>query len=62
MIHGTTTAAFLAAKMAERTRQHLRLVVTHPDGTQTTVYPKDHSTKTRWTAGYTRKGCTVSER
>ena len=61
MIHGMTTEDFLAAKMAERTRQHLKIVIARGDGSTMTVYPKDHETKSRWLRGYRAKGVTILE-
>jgi hypothetical protein len=61
MIHGMTTEAFLAAKMAERTRQGLKIVIATPEGGTQTVYPKDRPTKARWLLAYRRKGIVIVE-
>jgi hypothetical protein len=46
--------------MARRTAQGLKIRVLTPDG-ETTLYPKDHATKTRWIASARRKGYAVLE-
>jgi hypothetical protein len=46
--------------MARRTAQGLKIRIRTPDG-ETTLYPKDHATKTRWIASARRKGYTVLE-
>ena len=48
------TTQFLQDRIAERTRQGLRLVIREADGNESTLYPKDAATKARWVAGFVR--------
>ena len=55
-----TTEDILNAAMARRTAMGLKLRLLTPDG-ETTLYPKDHATKSKWLADAQRKGYTVLE-
>jgi hypothetical protein len=55
-----TAAQIRTAAIAKRTKVGLKIRLLTPDG-ETTLYPKDHATKTRWIADAQRKGYAVLE-
>lgn len=55
-----TTEEILKIVMAKRTKMGLKIRLLTPDG-ETTLYPKDHATKSKWLADARRKGYTVLE-
>jgi hypothetical protein len=55
-----TAEQIRAMAMAKRTAMGLKIRLLTPDG-ETTLYPKDHATKTKWIAEAQRKGYTILE-
>lgn len=54
-----TTDELIQSKIRERRTHGLFLVVRHPDGEETTLYPKDAAAKSRWVVAFKRRGYAI---